>query len=135
MMADVGADLQEKRYRILSNDLRSVGGHIDDRDSLFLRVFEIDNIVAGCQNRDRLHIGAAIDRLFADRSLIGHDDLRVTDPLYNNWRLYIGGPVIDRQISQLSERVPAQVSRILRKAVKNYYFHILILSPAPGNRS
>ena len=116
-MSDVRADLKEQGNGVLSHDLGSVGGNVDDRDSLFSCIFEICDIVAGRKDRDGLEIGAKVDGLRADRCFVRDSDLSIADSLGNDRGFHIGSPVVNGQFSKSGQLFPAQISRILRVAV------------------
>ena len=101
MMTIMRTDLKKKTKSILTNDLGTISRNIHNRNILLFCIIVINNIVAGSQNSDQLHVRALINRLFGDRSLVNDNNLSITDTLSDQRRLLIGSSVINRNISKL----------------------------------
>ena len=117
VMADVMAYLQQQGDGKLAHRGGAIGGHIGDGNPLLFGVFIIHYVVAGGQHRNHLHAGAGVDDLFGDGGLVGKDHLRIPDA--GDGLVLVGeaGAVIDRQITQPAQFVPAQVTGIFGIAV------------------
>ena len=123
VVADVVAHLQQQGDGKLADRGGAVGGHVGDGDALFGGVDVVHHVVAGGQHGNHFHAGAGVDDLFGDGGLVGKHHLRVPDA--GDGLVLVGeaGAVIDRQLSQLPQLVPAQVAGIFGISVQYYDFH------------
>ena len=119
-MADAVADFQQLRHHKLCDRLRAIGRNICDNDALFLRRRNVNDVEARRQHTDVAQIRAFIHRLAGNGRLIGEDDRRVADAGENLLRR---GVIVDSQVAQGGEGIPAQVAGIFHSAVQNRDFH------------
>ena len=122
-MADVVADLQQQGDGELAHRGGAVGGHIGHRDALLPGVHIVHYVIARGQQADEFHVGAGVDHRLGDGGLVGKDHLRVPDTGDDLPLVGEGSAVIDRQVAQLAQLVPAQVAGVLGVSVQNYDFH------------
>ena len=123
MVADVVADLQQQGDGELADGGGTVGGHVGDGNALFLGINIVHHIVAGGQHTDHLHVGAGVDNLFGNGSLIGKDHLGVADAGDSLVLISEAATVIDSELAQLSQLVPAQIAGVFRIAVQDHNLH------------
>ena len=107
VIADMMADLQQKRDCKLAHSFRSIGGNIAEGDPLFLCGFIIHYIVSGCQHPYVLYVWAGIHGRPGNRRLVGDYDLCITDSAYDFHLVGDRSSVIYRQFSQLLHLFPA----------------------------
>ncbi len=112
----LAADLQQQGDGKLGHGLGAVGGHIAHRYSLLPGVVHINNIVAGGQDAEAFHPGTAVDDSPANGGFIDHHDLRIPDALHHRGRVR-GHLIVDPQLSQLLQGLPAQIPGILHIGV------------------
>ena len=120
VMADTVADFQQLRHHELRNRLRAIGRNICDNDALFLRRRNVNDVEARRQHTDVAQLRAFIHRLAGNGRLIGEDNRRVADAGENFLRR---GVIVDSQVAQGGEGIPAQVAGIFHSAVQNGDFH------------
>lgn len=123
VMADMVADLEQKRDRELADRRRAVGRDVADGDALFFCIRIVDDIVARGQHRDHFKVRALVYGPLRDRGLVHDHDLRVSDALGDQGRFDVRRAVIDRDLAQRLEPVPAQITGVFRVAVQNNDFH------------
>ena len=127
MVGHMVADFQQHGNGKLAHGRCAICRNIADRDIFFSGVDIVHDIVTRCQHANKAHIGASVDDMAGNGSLIGIDCLRIPNA-GNDFRL-IGqrGTVIHRQFSQRLQGAPAKISGILRVPIQNYDFHLQVL--------
>ena len=118
------AQLQQKRDGKLRDRRRAVGRDICDQNALFLCIGAVDNVVARGEHRHKFQIRTCVERGAADRRLVDDGDLSLTDALGNDGCICVGGAVVDGDLSEGAQRVPAQVAGIFRVSVQNNDLHL-----------
>ncbi len=124
VVADVVAHLQQQGDGELAHRGGAIGGDVGDGDALFGGIGVIHHVVAGGQQGDEFNAGAGVNDLFGDGCLVGKDHLRVSDAGDGFVLVGEAGAVINRQLTQPAQPVPAQVAGIFGIAVQNYNFHM-----------
>ena len=127
VVADVVADLQQQGDGELADGTGAVHRHVGHADALLLGIGDVDDVVAGGQHGDVLDAGAGVKGPAADGGLVGDDHLGVADA--GDDLLFVGeaGAVIDRQIAQLVQSVPAEIAGVLRVSVQYHDLHSVLL--------
>ena len=115
------ADLQQQSKGQLRNGIGAVPRHVADDNAAPPRRSDIHNVAAGRQDADEPQVRRRIQKLGAERRLVGEDDFGVSDP---RGRLAGSGTVIDRQFAQRGKLLPGEIARIQGETVENCNFHI-----------
>ena len=133
VVARMMADLEQKREGKLRHALRAVGRDVAHRDAAALCRFHVHDIVARGEHADVAHRRAGGKHAFRDHRLVRQHDRRAADApdclLFAAERA-----IVHRQLAKLSERIPAQIARILRVSVQHNNFHVS-QPPVPSRRS
>ena len=117
------ADLQQQRDGELTDGRRAVGRDVDDGNALFPGAGAVDHVIARRQHGDELDVRAFVHRRARDGRFVHHHDLRVADALSDQRGFGIGRAVVDRQLAEFFQLIPAQIAGILGIAVQNNNFH------------
>ena len=127
MVADVHADLKQQRDGKLRDRRRPIGRDVRHCNALLRSIGAVDHVIARRHDRDEPQRRTGVDHLPRDRRFVDHNDLRVADALHNLRYIRVVRPVVDRQLSQRRQRVPAQITRILTISVQNHDLHAILL--------
>jgi len=109
-------DFQKQGKGELGDGIGAVGRDVANRNTLFFRRLGIDYIVAGGEHPDIFDVGSLLYNLPAQWSLVGDDDIGITDTREN---ILFLGSIVDGQGPKLGKAVPTQVSRVFGIAIKN----------------
>ena len=123
MKSDLRARLEEKRYRILCDIVRTIDRYIHDRNIPLACIHRVHDIVARRENSNRLEVWTGVNDRAREWCLIRHGDLRIADALCDQRRLRERRAVIDRHRTQRLQRRPADVPRVLCISVEHNNLH------------
>ena len=111
VVAYMTGELHQQRQRELGNGGGAVLGHVGDGDAPLCRRIRVNDIVARGQRPDVAQVRAVLHDLCAHGYFAQKYRLRVADAADDLSR-FAGGPVVDGQLSQLTQTVPAQIPGI-----------------------
>ena len=106
VMGDVVADLQKQGDRKLPHGGSPVGLDVGDGDPFLCGAGDIHDVIACCEDGDVSQLRTGLQHGPADRTLVGEDDLGVPDAP-RDLAVLVGCAVIDREIAESGERIPA----------------------------
>ena len=122
VMGHMVADFEQHRDRILPDGGGPVGGDVADGDAALPRGGDVHDVVAGRQHADKPERGTVLDDLPRERDLVGVDRLGVPDPFPDQLRRRA---VVDRQLAERLQALPAQVAGVFGISVQHHNFHNL----------
>ena len=123
MKADLRARLEEECYRILCDIVRTIDGHVHDRNIPLACIRRVHDIVARREYSNRLEVWTGVNDRARERGLVRHGDLRIADALRDQRRLRERRAVVNRHRTQRLQRRPADVPRVLCISVEHNNLH------------
>lgn len=115
--------LEKERENVLRSGFGSVAGDIRDGNSAFRGGGDVNDVISGRQDADIFNRWAAVQDFTGQRRFIREDGFGAADPLDDSGEILMIRPIVDGQLSERFEFLPAQVAGIRRPSVKNDYFH------------
>ena len=117
MQPDMVADLQQQRHGKLRHRRRAVGGHVGNGDAALPCVRIVHDVIARCQHADEAQRRAGVQHGGGERRLVRQHDLGAADALDDLRLVRQARTVVDRQLTQRAQRVPAQIAGIFRISI------------------
>ena len=105
----------------------AVGRDVGHRDVPLPRRFDVDDVEPGRLHADVLQVRQLPDHFPRQLHLVGHDDLSSPGPFH---RLLVEGVVVDGELAEGLQALPAEIAGIEGVSVEYHNFHqSRLLSP------